>query len=215
MTCAHRNEGRGTTPFDSKLAKRAAQTLTVPNEFVTLARVAKTQGRRGEIAAEVLTDFPEKFADRKRLFARMKDGSHRELRVEDHWPHKGYIVFKFAEIDSINDAEVLIGCELQIPIAERAALEEGAIYVGDLVGCDLIEVSKGERRLGVIKGVDPTSGEAPNLVVETNGKERLIPFAAPYIRKLNLEAKRLEMALPEGLLDIDAPLTEEEKRQQL
>ena len=67
-------------------------------EFITIARVAKVQGRRGEVAADIHTDFPERFAERKRLFALTSSG-RREVHVEEHWEHKGRIVFKFAGVD--------------------------------------------------------------------------------------------------------------------
>jgi len=84
-------------------------------EFITIARVVKTQGRNGEVAAELHTDFPEKFAERKKLFALDADGKRRELRLESHWLHKAYVVLKFSGVDSIDDAETLVGCEIQVP----------------------------------------------------------------------------------------------------
>jgi len=83
-------------------------------DFVTIAKVVKTQGRIGEVATEIFTDFPEKFAERKKLFALLPDDSRRELELEDAWPHKGQMVLKFVGVDSISDAELLIGSEIQI-----------------------------------------------------------------------------------------------------
>jgi 16S rRNA processing protein RimM len=186
-------------------------------EYITIAQVAKTQGRHGEVAADLYTDFPEKFAERKRLFALADDGSRRELHVEDHWPHKGWMVLKFAGINSIDDAEKLLRCELQIPIAERAELEEGAAFVSDLIGCVVWDfaAAQGEpKEVGVLKDVQFGSGEAPTLVVVAGTREHLIPYAEQYLRKLDVAAKRIEMDLPEGLLELDAPLSQKEKKQQ-
>src|SRR5215470_11068000 len=100
-------------------------------EFVTVAKVTKTQGRIGEVAAVLLTDFPERFAERKRLYAvnyAQKD-RRREMQLEDHWFHKGGVVLKFAGVDSISQAEELIGCEIQIPASERAELAGDSVYV--------------------------------------------------------------------------------------
>src|SRR3954470_25044153 len=134
-------------------------------EFITIARVAKTQGRHGEVAAELHTDFPEKFAERRKLFALDADGKRRELQLDEHWPHKSYVVLKFAGVDSITDAEALVGCELQAPVEQRAALDAGA-YVSDLVGC---EVFDRERLVGRVKDVQFGAGEAPLLVVVQGG----------------------------------------------
>src|SRR5215470_8779369 len=104
-------------------------------DFVTLARVVKTQGRRGEVAVEVHSDVPDRLHAGLRVFALPEDDSRRELKIEDAWPHKDWLVLKFSGIDSISDAEPLVGSELQVPFSERAELEAGAAYVSDLVGC--------------------------------------------------------------------------------
>lgn len=179
-------------------------------DFVTIAKVTRTQGRKGEVAAALLTDFPERFAARKRLFALNAGSDRRELELEDHWFHKGGVVLKFSGFDSISQAEALVGCEIQIPAAERAPLENGSVYVSDLVGCS---VADSGREIGRIEDVQFGAGEAPLLVVKGQ-KEYLIPFAAAYIEKIAPAEKRLEMKLPEGMLELDAPLTQEEKERQ-
>jgi 16S rRNA processing protein RimM len=190
--------------------------MTEEAEFVTIARVAKTQGRHGEVAATLLTDFPELFETRRKLFAlgdsKKQSGAaeRRRLELDEHWFHKGMVVLKFAGVDSISDAETLVGSEIQIPRSERAALGSDEFYVSDLAGCT---VTDSGREIGRIKDVQFGSGEAPLLVIEGE-KEYLVPFAAAYIEKIALEQKRLEMKLPEGLLELDAPLNQEEKQRQ-
>ena len=176
----------------------------------------KTQGRRGEVAVELHTDFPERFAERRQIYAWAPDGTRRQLQLEDFWPHLGYFILKFRGLDSISDAEHLVGCELQIPAAERASLEPGATYVSDLVGCTVWDVAVGHEatEVGAIAGVQFGAGEAPLLVVRSGKKDFLVPFASEYIRTVDLPRRRVEMALPEGLLEVDAPLTEEEKKRQ-
>jgi len=195
--------------------------MTEEAEFVTIARVSKTQGRHGEVAATLLTDFPELFETRKRLFALGGNAaqgggasgtktSRRKLDLDEHWFHKGMVVLKFAGVDSISDAEMLVGCEIQVPRSERATLGSDEFYVSDLIGCT---VTDSGREIGRVKDVQFGSGEAPLLVIEGE-KEYLVPFAAAYIQKIALEQKRLEMKLPEGMLELDAPLSQEEKRRQ-
>src|SRR6185312_3167645 len=191
-----------------------AARMTEEAEFVTIARVAKTQGRHGEVAATLHTDFPELFETRRKLFALGDSGgaepSRRKLDLDEHWFHKGMVVLKFAGVDSISDAETLLGSEIQIPRSERAALHSDEFYVSDLAGCT---VTDSGREIGRIKDVQFGSGEAPLLVIQGE-KEYLVPFAAAYIEKIALEQKRLEMKLPEGLLELDAPLNQEEKKRQ-
>ena len=174
-------------------------------EFITLARVTKTQGRKGEVAATLFTDFPERFASRKQLFGLDSKGQRHELSLQDHWPHKGQIVLKFAGVDSISQAEMLIGWEIQISRSQRAKLEEDQVYVSDLVGCSVYD---GNCLLGTIQEVLFGSGEAPLLVV-CGKKEYLVPFAAGYIEEMALEQKQVRMKLPEGLLDLDSSLKQD------
>jgi len=166
----------------------------------------------------LFTDFPEKFAERKRLFALGKSGERSEMTVVDHWPHKGWMVFKFVGVDSMDAAELLIGCELQIPLSERARLEPGATYVSDLVGCKVIDLSGGSQpvEIGTIKDVEFGTGEAPTLIVSSNsaGEEIMVPFAAAYVSRLDVAAKRLEMTLPEGLIELQKPMRVEKVERQ-
>ena len=181
-----------------------------PEDFITLARVVKTQGRIGEVAAEVHSDIPDRFGVGMKLSALSKAGdSRRDVQIEDLWPHKGLLVLKFAGVDSISDAEALIGAELQVPRADRARLEEGWSYVSDLVGC---VVSDQDREIGRIEDVQFGAGEAPLLIVaDAEGRKYDLPFAEAYVEGVDLAGKTLRMRFPEGMLEINAPLTAEEK----
>jgi len=181
------------------------------DDFITLARVIKTQGRRGEVAVEMHTDIPDRLKAGVRVFALAEDNSRRELKIEDAWPHKDWLVLKFAGVESISDAELLIGSELQVPASERAELDPGAAYVSDLVGCLLFDR---DREVGTIRDVRFGAGEAPLLVVGSGKNEFEIPYAQEFLVRADLERKRIEMNLPEGLLEVNAPLTNEEKREQ-
>ena len=180
-------------------------------EFITLARVVKTQGRRGEVAVEVHSDTPDRLHPGLRVFALAEDNRRRELRIEASWPHKDWLVLKFAGVDSISDAEPLVGSELQVPLSERAQLDAGAAYVSDLVGCLLLDR---EREVGVVSDVRFGAGEAPLLVIGSGKWELEIPYAQEFLARVDLGHKRIEMNLPRGLLEVNAPLTEEEKRVQ-
>jgi 16S rRNA processing protein RimM len=177
-------------------------------EYVTIARVLKTQGREGEVAVEVHSDAPGRFVTGLRVSALDPDGNRRELQLEDLWPHKGGLVLKLFGIDSISAAETLLGCELQVPARERAQLESGWTYLSELAGCAVFD---GSRRVGELKDVRFGAGEAPLLVVSEGAAEFEIPFAEAYLKHVNLAGKRIEMQLPEGMLELDAPLTDEEK----
>jgi 16S rRNA processing protein RimM len=176
-----------------------------------LARVRKTQGRHGEVAVELHSDVPDRFRPGLKLLALAEDDSRRELQIEELWPHKGYLVLKFAGIDSISDAEALLGCELQIPRSQRAQLESGWNYISDLIGCVVFDAG---QEIGKIDDVQFGTGEAPLLIVVDGSKRYEIPYAEAYLKAADLEHKQIQMQLPEGMLDLNAPLTAEEKEQQ-
>ncbi len=184
--------------------------------WVWLARIRKPQGRKGEVLAEILTDFPEKFAERKRVWLLELPGtraeSAREVELLSHWMHKGVqvqgqrpaVVLHFAGVDSINDAEALREKIVAIPRAERAVLGEDEVYIGDLIGCTLVDHALDPAQIvGEILGVDRDAGPVALLVVKgKDSDEVLIPFAKAYLKKIDLDARRVEMTLPEGLVSV-------------
>jgi 16S rRNA processing protein RimM len=184
-------------------------------EWAWLARIRRPQGRKGEVFAELLTDFPKKFADRRRLWlvaGEQPSQAHgkplpiepRPVELANHWLHKGGVVLHFAGVDSIGKAEALRGLIVAIPRAERAALGDDEAYIGDLVGCTLIDVAGAKPvEIGEIEDVDRSMGAAPLLVVRSSAGEVLAPFAKSYLRKIDPERRRVEMALPEGLVDLN------------
>lgn len=186
------------------------------SQWIVIATLIRPQGRRGELLADILTDFPERFAERKRLFLLQAgdNTSSREVSLEKHWLHKGRIVLKFSGVDSISDAEALRGLDVAIPLEERAPLDEETFYINDLIGCHLIDVSGGQRDAGEIIDVDRETGGAPLLIVRpADGKgDLLVPFAKAWLQQVDLDRKRIEMALPEGLFDINGPPSDEERR---
>jgi 16S rRNA processing protein RimM len=191
--------------------------LTKDPGWVLLARIMRPQGRRGEVLAEIFTDFPERFAERKGLFLRppagAPPGAMCEAKVEAQWLHKGRVVLKFSHVASIAEAENLRGFEVVIPRQERIPLEGDAVYLSDLLGVRVIDVSGGRADdAGEITDVEPEGAGPAMLVIRTQaGEEMLIPFVRAYLRKIDLETKRLEMELPVGLLAMQAPLTEQER----
>ena len=164
------------------------------------------------MSAELHTASPHRFAALQRVFALDANGHRRELSLENSWAHKGVVVLKFAGVDTISAAETLVGCEIQVPRQQRAALRAGEVYVSDLVGC---EVRDRGREIGTIVGVQWGAGDAPLLVIpaasgggvasHVSTKEYLVPFAEAYLKNIDLGRKLVEMELPEGLLGLEAP----------
>lgn len=191
---------------------------TAEQTWVHIARLIRPQGRRGEVLAEILSDFPERFTEMRSAFLwRSNNLPVIPITVEQSWLHKGKVVLKFAHVDSISAAEEMRGAEVVIPPAERMSLESEEIYISDLIGCELVQVpSIGTTPpcvLGTIRDVIQQKQTADLLIVAgEDGVEYEIPFAKAYVVKIDVVGRRLEMRLPPGLLEVNAPLSEEERR---
>jgi 16S rRNA processing protein RimM len=186
--------------------------------WVHIARLIRPQGRRGEVLAEILSDFPGRFTEMRKAF--LWRGDKRPVTpivLENSWLHKGKIVLKFAQVDSISAAEALRGADLVISPAERMPLPSDEVYISDLIGCECVDVSPGvdaaRRVLGTIRDVLRQEQTADLLIVAgDDGIEYEIPFAKAYLINIDVAARCVEMHLPPGLLEVNAPLSEEERR---
>lgn len=188
--------------MNPKWQKPAQGRAASPREaeaFVTIARIRRPQGRRGEVAAELFTDFPQRFQEAGTVWLYGSDQRHRPARLERAWFHKGGVILKFAGVDTIAAAKELAGCEVRIPAAQRRPLDGPAVYWADLPGCRVVERG---RELGVVRWLDPTVG-TPVLVVDTPQGELLIPFAEEICRRIDLADRVIEVELPEGLLELN------------
>jgi 16S rRNA processing protein RimM len=181
--------------------EQAGEPDMVAGELVAVARAAKTRGLRGEIVADLLTDFPERFDDLDELIAVAPDGKRTRLALEEHWFQSGRVVLKFAGYDSIEAASALIGYEFAVPESERVELEEDEFYDWELINCR-VETVEGQK-LGFVREVLRTGGDAEVLVVEkADAKgEHLIPLAETICVEIDIENKLILVDPPEGLLE--------------
>ena len=172
---------------------------------VALARILRSRGRIGEVAAEILTDFPQRLTSLHQVF--LSDGKKppRRVAVRRCRLHKGQALFHFEGVDSISTAEALTGLEIQVPLAERVTLPAGQYFFSDLMGCEVWEPG-GAAALGVVRDVQHTGENrrgTPLLVVDTPQGELFIPFAAEICKRIDPAARRIEVVLPEGLRDVN------------
>ncbi|MDQ3135330.1 MAG: ribosome maturation factor RimM [Acidobacteriota bacterium] len=170
-------------------------------ELIAVARVAKTRGVRGEVAAELLTDFPERFAELEELIATTPVGERLKLRLEKQWLHAGRVVLKFAGYDNPEDARELVGYVLSVPASEAVELGKDEYYDWQLIGCH-VETLAGQL-IGDVREVWHT-GAAPVLVIrdEGNAHEHLVPLAKAICTEIDVDNKLIQIDPPEGLLEI-------------
>ncbi len=190
-------------------------------KFVTVARILRARGNKGEVAAELLTDFPERLPGIKEMFLQ-ENGTQRGVTLREFWVdrnHAGKCVFHFEGVDSINDAEKLRGLDVQIPFEQRAELPLGKYFVTDLIGCSVFELptteptvasspcslSKTPELLGKVRDVYfPGEGQlgTPLLALDAARGEMLVPLAEDICTAIDVSARRIEVRLPEGLRDL-------------
>ena len=168
--------------------------------WITLALVVKTQGRHGEVAVELHSDVPGRFRQGMRLSALLKSGERRELEIEELWPHKSWLVLKFAGVETITDSGALKGAELQVPRSRAGRTRTG------------LDVPERSDRL---HGVRCRAAKSARLPTWCSGQEKRrcwwskvknraaklpyeIPFAEAYLGKLDLAGSRSGCACRKG-----------------
>jgi 16S rRNA processing protein RimM len=186
--------------------------------WIVLAHLLRPQGRKGEVLAELFTDFPERFEQQKRVFLAApgfagEEADARPAEVVAFWlplgKNEGRVVLQFAAIDTISDAESIAGLDVLVPREERLPLDDESVYISELIGCTVYDRS---LAVGVVEDVQfamTADGArrldaAPLLVVRSlEGDEILLPFAKAFLMHVDTEAKRIDMTLPEGLIEVN------------
>jgi 16S rRNA processing protein RimM len=169
-------------------------------EDVVIARIVKARGIRGEVACDIETDFPERFDALHQVTIWMPSGGDIHAVVEDHWFHKGRVILKFEGYDTMTAAEGLVGGRLVISEADALPLEEDEFYEYQLMGSEAVTVDG--RKLGRVIKLMRTGGTDVLVVESDEGAEHLIPFADDICTEVDVDAKRITVNPPEGLLEL-------------
>ena len=169
-------------------------------QWTAIAALVKPRGNKGELTAVSLSSKPDRFAHLTKVHL-FGDGS--EFTIERIWDHDGTLVFKFAGVDSINDAEKLRGAEVRVPSEERVPLDEGEYFHSDLIGCEVRDLAT-NRLIGKVTGWEEYGG--PSLLDIDNGRI-LIPFVKAICPEIDPQARVIKVQLPEGLEDLNNALS--------
>jgi 16S rRNA processing protein RimM len=169
-------------------------------DMVTIGRVAKPQGRKGEILVEALSDRPGRFPALRRAWVPGTAQQAREVAVERCWPHKGRFVLKLAGVDSIDAAEAYRGLELRIPLDDLEPLPPGCFYHHELIG--LAAQDEAGRSHGRVEAIWDTGAGAPVLVLRGAAGEQLLPLLEGFVKSVDTAAGRIVIAVPEP---VEAP----------
>lgn len=173
--------------------------LPEEDQWVTIARLGRAWGIRGELAAMALTSKPERFQKLEEVFL-FRDGQVLEpgrFQVESVREHLRGWLFKFRGVETMSQAELLAHAEVRIPMAQRLSLDESEHYLSDLMGCEVRDRASGDL-VGVVTGWEDAGGAGLLKVGEL-----LIPFARSICVEIDTSAKRILVSLPEGLKDLN------------
>lgn len=168
------------------------------SELVAIAKIVRTRGLRGEVVAEVLTDFPDRFDGLEEVTALLPAGERRELKIERFFFQKDRIVLKFEGVDSIQAGEMLRDAEICVEEADAVELEDDEYFDWELEGCE-VETVDGVK-LGTVREVMRTGGTEV-LLIDGSEKELMVPFAEAICVEVDVETKRIVVDPPEGLLE--------------
>ena len=168
-------------------------------DLVLIARAVKTHGLKGEVVAELLTDFPERFEDLEEVVLVSPGGEQKAGSIEDFWFQKDRVVLKVGGYDDVDAAKELIGYEFAVPESDRVQLEDGEFYDWELEGCT---VKVGDESIGQVRSVLKTGGTEILIVIDESGKEKLVPLASDIVVEIDTSAKTITVDPPEGLLDL-------------
>ena len=172
---------------------------TGSDDLVVIARAVRTHGLKGEVVAELLTDFPERFEDVEELVLLSPTGERTVGHLEDHWFQKDRVVLKLADYDDVETAKGLVGYDFAVHESDRVPLDEDEFYDWELEGCT---VKVGDRSIGKVSSVMKTGGAEILVVNDDAGTERLIPLAASIVVAVDKAGKTIMVDPPEGLLDL-------------
>ena len=168
------------------------------SDLVAIANIVKTRGLKGEVVADILTDFPERFEMLDTVTAVREGGERFELKIEKFWFQNGRVILKFDGCDSIESGETLRNVEICVPESDAVKLDEGEYFDWELAGCK-VETIVGDE-IGRVRELMRTGG-TELLVVDGETKEYLIPFAEAICVDVDIENKLIKVDPPDGLLD--------------
>ena len=167
---------------------------------ISIARIVRTRGNRGEVLAELHTDYPARFSLVDRVWLEFPDGARECMVLENSWGHKDRQVLKFEGVDSISAAERLTGAWVQVEASQAVSLPENTYWDHDLVGCVLRDDLG--RHLGVVTSVMRIAGNS-QLVVRRDEGEYLVPVVRSICRQISIERREILVELPKGLMDLN------------
>ena len=165
-----------------------------------VGKIVNTHSLKGEVKVISSTDFEDqRFEKGTELLITRGNQVVKEVTVESYRTHKNNLLVKFVGIDSIEEAEKLKNLQIKIDSENIGELEENEYYFHEIIGCEVFD--ENGKSLGEISEI-LTPGANDVWVIKTqNGKEILIPYIEDVVKKIDVENKKIDIEVMEGLID--------------
>ena len=167
--------------------------------LISFGKISKVHGLSGEVKLFPFSRQLDNISTLERIFIIKTPGSSpTELLITNRRVHKNSAVLKIKGIDSIEEAEKLVGSVVHIEDTDLIELEDDEYYWFDLIGLK-VYTDKGEY-VGTVESLIDRSLQSL-LVVKNEEREHLIPLTEPIVQKVNLDESKIIINTVEGLLD--------------
>ncbi|MDB6213484.1 MAG: ribosome maturation factor RimM [Gemella haemolysans] len=165
-----------------------------------VGKIVNTHSLKGEVKVISSTDFEEqRFEKGTELLITRGNQVVKEVTVESYRTHKNNLLVKFVGIDSIEEAEKLKNLQIKIDSDNIGELEENEFYFHEIIGCEVFD--ENGKSLGEISEILTPGANDVWVIKSQNGKEILIPYIEDVVKKIDVENKKIDIEVMEGLID--------------
>ena len=165
-----------------------------------VGKIVNTHSLKGEVKVISSTDFEEqRFEKGTELLITRGNQVVKEVTVESYRIHKNNLLVKFVGIDSIEEAEKLKNLQIKIDSENIGELEENEYYFHEIIGCEVFD--ENGKSLGEISEILTPGANDVWVIKSQNGKEILIPYIEDVVKKIDVENKKIDIEVMEGLID--------------
>ncbi len=167
-------------------------------QLITIGKITKNQGNKGEVKVSILTDFPERFYDLDKIIVE-NNNQQQEFNIENIRYHKQALILKLKGINDIQQALSLKNKYIKIKEKDLIPLKKDEYYIYQLLGCEIITLDN--KKIGHLKEVETNKG-TDIFLVEGHNKDYMIPASKNIVKEINLQENRIIIDPISGLLDL-------------
>ena len=169
--------------------------------YLQLGIILKTKGLKGEVKVKSTTDFAHlRYKKKAKVFLyNEKSGDLKEVHIASYNFNQGFDYVSFEEYKDIDLITPFIGYQIVVNKEEQPPLKKDNYYFADLVNCEVFDKERG--LIGKVTKVEQYSSNETLRIKLENGKDLLLPFVKAFVKKVDIETKRIDVELIEGMIE--------------